>query len=125
MTKWTDQDKQNVLDLFKKFGSQAQVCRITGVPYSTVGEWVNQDIKNRDNPQREFQSLSQSNEEEFKKQRDRIVKELAEGNDVTLYGKPPTGRSALEQKKKEQASESQRHSYSISQYYRGPPSRLR
>ena len=124
MTQWTDQDKQKVLDLFKKYGSQAQVCRITGIPYSTVGEWINRDKKVSEDPEK-FLSLSQSNEEEFQKQRDRIIKELAEGNDVALHGKPPTGRSALEQKKKEQASEPQRHSYSISQYYRGPPSGLR
>jgi len=64
-------------------------------------------------------SLNKDNDQQLQSQKDRIIQERSDDPNVNILGKPPVGRSALDQKRQQEPKDaSQRNPLDISTYIR-------
>ena len=104
------------IEEFKKNKSARLIAESLGISNTTVRLWIrNYRLNNNLVPETE----RQQNLRQLLIQQNRIIHEKTSDPNVNLLGKPPVGRSALDQKQKERQNETrERHPYSISNYYR-------
>ena len=107
------------IEEFKKNKSARLIAESLGISNTTVRLWIrNYRLNNNLVPETE----RQQNLRQLLIQQNRIIHEKTSDPNVNLLGKPPVGRSALDQKRaKERENQNEtreRHPFSISNYYR-------
>jgi uncharacterized protein YjcR len=103
---------------YLKIRSATRVAENLGIPPTTVRSWI-RDYKQMNNELPP--TLRYQNEMTWREQTERIKKESTSDIHVNHYGKPPAGRSALDQKQKEQSNDERKaNPYNINRYYRKP-----
>jgi transposase len=104
------------IEEFKKNKSARLIAESLGISNTTVRLWIrNYRLNNDMVPETE----RQQNLKQLLIQRNRIIQEKTTDPNVNLLGKPPIGRSALDQKRNEKQNETrERYPFSISNYYR-------
>lgn len=117
MAKRQEHLRQMVWTEYQKIRSAARVAEILKIPPTTVRSWI-YDYKAMNNEI--APTLRSENELVLKHQMNRIKKESTTDIHVTLFGKPPPGRSALDQKKEDKNDECKTNSFDINRYYRKP-----
>ena len=118
MTKRQDNLRQMAWAEYLKIRSVTTVAQNLGLPTTTVRSWIRdyQQINNELPP-----TLRYQNEMAWREQTERVRKESTSDIYVNHYGKPPAGRSALDQKQKEQSNDERKaNPYHINRYYRQP-----
>ena len=118
-SKYADHDRKAAIEEYKRTKSAKRVSDNLGIAPTTVRHWIRQfRISENLVPPTERQELLQ----QFLNQKTRIMQERSNDPNVNLLGKPPTGRSALDQKRKleseKQNDTRKRHPFSICNYYR-------
>jgi hypothetical protein len=64
-------------------------------------------------------NLNKENDQQFRQQQARIIKERTDDPNVNILGKPPVGRSALDQKRQQEPKDApQRNPLDITTYIR-------
>lgn len=117
--KHADHWRLTAIEEYKKIKSAQKVADNLGIAPTTVRNWIrNYRLSENLIPMTE----RQENLHQFLFQKTRIIQEKTDDPNVNLLGKPPAGRSALDQKRKleseKQNETRQRHPFSISNYYR-------
>lgn len=118
-SKHADHWRLTAIEEYKKIKSAQKVADNIGIAPTTVRNWIrNYRLSENLVPLTERQEVLQ----QFLIQQHRIIEEKTDDPNVNLLGKPPRGRSALDQKRelerKRQNETRERHPYSISNYYR-------
>ena len=117
--KHADQARLTAIEEYKRIRSAQKVAENLGIAPTTVRNWIrNYRLSENLVPLTE----RQENLQQFLFQKTRIIQEKTDDPNVLLLGKPPAGRSALDQKRKleseKQNDTRKRHPFSISNYYR-------
>jgi transposase-like protein len=116
--KHAESQRLTAIEEFKKNKSARAVADYLGIPQTTVRNWIrNYRLDEKLIPETE----REKNLKELSFQRNRIMQERTSDPNVNLLGKPPVGRSALDQKLAEREKQNEtreRHPFSISNYYR-------
>lgn len=117
MTERKEHLRQVVWAEYQRVRSTARVAEMLKIPATTVRSWI-YDFKIANGEA--SPTIRTENEQTLKKQRQRIQQESTTDIHVTLFGKPPPGRSALDQKKENKNDECKTNSFNINRYYRKP-----
>lgn len=117
-SKHLESQRLTAIEEFKKNKSARAVADQLGIPQTTVRNWIrNYRLDQNLIPETE----RERNLKELSFQRNRIILERTSDPNVNILGKPPLGRSALDQKLAERENQnevSKTNPFAISRYYR-------
>ena len=120
-SKHADHWRLTAIEEYKKIKSAQKVADKLGIAPTTVRNWIRM-FRLAENLVPE--TAREENLRQYLIQQNRIIEEKTNDPNVNLLGKPPIGRSALDQKRaKERENQNEtrkRHPFSISNYYRQP-----
>jgi transposase-like protein len=118
-SKHADHWRLTAIEEYKRIKSAQKVADRLGIAPTTVRNWIRM-FRLAENLVPE--TPREENLRQYLIQQNRIIEEKTNDPNVNLLGKPPVGRSALDQKRaKERENQNEtreRHPFSISNYYR-------
>jgi hypothetical protein len=119
--KHPDHFRMIAISEYKNKRSMKAVALRLGVPETTIRCWIRAyRVSERIIPE----TPREENNRQFLLQRNRMIQEFTNDPNVNLMGKPPIGRSALDQKRAKESENknetSETNPYSIRRYYRQP-----
>jgi len=118
-SKHADHWRLTAIEEYKRIKSAQKVADRLGIAPTTVRNWIRM-FRLAENLVPE--TPREENLRQYLIQQNRIIEEKTNDPNVNLLGKPPLGRSALDQKRaKERENQNEtreRHTFSISNYYR-------
>jgi hypothetical protein len=118
-SKHADHWRLTAIEEYKRIKSAQKVADRLGIAPTTVRNWIRM-FRLAENLVPE--TPREENLRQYLIQQNRIIEEKTNDPNVNLLGKPPVGRSALDQKRaKERENQNEtreRHTFSISNYYR-------